>query len=106
MDFVLSRFILILLVILYPFRLSNMLFKPDSDWDNNKRSSADIMQPTLSLLVICTGSFLSALRKSGRSDRNILNNNGLRIHPCLTPWLTSYFEVLLLPILTAAISCV
>ena len=61
----------------------NILVRPSLLWEIKTKSSAHSRQLNFSSEPIIAGSFSSLLRMSGRSDMNILNNNGLRIHPCL-----------------------
>ena len=83
-----------------------MCCKPVSDFDKSNKSSAHIRHPKTSFEVYSTGSQFGVSKLFWRSERNMLNKVGLRMHPCLTPWFTIKVSVILFPIFTHALSSV
>ena len=72
--------------------LCKLLFKPASVSERISKSSAYIKQ-LLSLCCNLMGSQLLSLSSWKLSLTNKLNNNGLKLHPCLTPSNESKKEV-------------
>ena len=98
--FVLSKLIFIPFFSVYEERLSSIFCIPSSVSDKTTKSSAHKMHPMVSVLPSCKGLHSVLLNKGTMSDKKILNNRGLRMHPCFAPWLTSNTSVILFQTLT------